>query len=308
VKDKPQEWMRLGLVQPMAYPDATEDAAKLMDSVRRICADPWFDVIELARIKSAELRSHVRETCQELGTAVLVGAQGSLLAGGLDLNAESADDRARAVELVKQVIDESAEMEAFAVAVLSGPDPGAGEREEAWKRLADSLAELAAHAADAAAMNLYLETFDRVPFGKNCLAGPTPEAVAAAESIIPDHPNFGIMLDLSHLPLLRETSQFALESAAACLKHAHAGNCVLRDPQHPTYGDNHPAFGIPEGENGAGELAEFLRRLRQIGYIAKGASNVLTFELKPFGGQEPEDVIANAKQTMTQAWEMLEEE
>jgi hypothetical protein len=38
-------------------------------------------------------------------------------------------------------------------------------------------------------------------------------------------------------------------------------------PGRPGYGDQHPRFGFPGGENGVEELAAFLRGLFEIGYL-----------------------------------------
>jgi len=154
-------------------------------------------------------------------------------------------------------------------------------------------------------MPVVLETFDRVPFGKNCLAGPTAEAVTLAQHLREKHPSFGLMIDLSHLPLLGETPQASLTAAKDVLVHVHIGNCVLRDPAHPAYGDNHPRFGCEGGENGASELAEFLRTLLDIGYLDPAHRRGVSFEVKPMPGESSSVVIANAKRTLAAAWRMV---
>jgi len=64
-------------------------------------------------------------------------------------------------------------------------------------------------------------------------------------------------------------------------------------------------FGIPEGENGVEELAEFLRVLIEIGYVAPGKNSIVSFEVKPYGDQSSEEVIANAKEALDAAWKAL---
>jgi hypothetical protein len=73
----------------------------------------------------------------------------------------------------------------------------------------------------------------------------------------------------------------------------------------PNYGDNHPGFGFPGGENDVPELIEYLRVLMDVGYLAKGNPMPLSFEVKPFGEEDPDMVIANAKRTLNQAWALL---
>jgi hypothetical protein len=119
------------------------------------------------------------------------------------------------------------------------------------------------------------------------------------------YPNFGLIIDLSHLPLLGESVEHALRIARNYLVHVHIGNCVIRDKNHPAYGDKHPRFGIPGSENDVGELRLFLKSLLDIGYIGEGKQNIVAFEVKPQSGESPEVVIANAKRTLMEAWTKL---
>jgi sugar phosphate isomerase/epimerase len=150
-------------------------------------------------------------------------------------------------------------------------------------------------------MPIILETFDQVSFGKNCLIGPTRQAVRIAEAVGKDHSNFGLMIDLSHLPLLGESAQEALGLAKDHLLHVHIGNCVMKDSSHPAYGDSHPRFGCEGGENDVSELAEFLKVLREIGYLGRD-DRFVSFEVMPMKGEFSELVIAGAKRTLQQAW------
>jgi hypothetical protein len=64
-------------------------------------------------------------------------------------------------------------------------------------------------------------------------------------------------------------------------------------------------FGIPEGENGADQLAAFLKVLLEIQYIGESKRNIVSFEVKPFGAQTSAQVIENAKETLDAAWKAL---
>jgi sugar phosphate isomerase/epimerase len=174
--------------------------------------------------------------------------------------------------------------------------------------LCASLKELSECSRRADGPPVLLETFDRAGFGRNRLIGPTEEAAWIADRVHPYFRGFGLVLDLSHLPLLGETPESALKAVRQDLRHVHIGNCVLRDPSHPAYGDQHPMFGIPEGENGVEQLAAFLKALLEIGYIgqASGAARKgVSFEVKPFGGQTSAQVLDNAKQTLDAAWKAV---
>ena len=115
-------------------------------------------------------------------------------------------------------------------------------------------------------------------------------------------------MDLSHLPLQGESAEAALTATKDCIVHAHVGNCAMRDPQHPAYGDYHPPFGVPGSENDVPELVEFLRVLFKIGYFAKKLPTgrpVLTFEVKPMPGDDSEALLAATKRAWRLAWAQL---
>ena len=77
-----------------------------------------------------------------------------------------------------------------------------------------------------------------------------------AEEIRAEYDNFGLMVDLSHIPLLHETIEESLLPIKDYIIHAHMGNCVVKDPDLPAYGDAHPRFGFPGSENDVDELVE----------------------------------------------------
>jgi hypothetical protein len=80
----------------------------------------------------------------------------------------------------------------------------------------------------------------------------------------------------------------------------------MKNPSHPAYGDGHPAFDVPDGENGAVELAEFLDALKEAAYLDAKRRPVVSFEVKPYGDETSEAVIKNAQETLDEAWELLE--
>jgi hypothetical protein len=103
--------------------------------------------------------------------------------------------------------------------------------------------------------------------------------------------------------LLHETCLESLLPIKDYIVHAQMGNCVVRDPALPAYGDAHPRFGFPDSENDVDELVEYLNVLLSIGFLNTKNRPILSFEVKPFGDEDPELVIANAKRVLRQAWD-----
>lgn len=304
MKGRPQDEMRVGMIHFMAYPQAMKPGGPLVETLETLCADDYFSVVEVTRIPDAALRAKAIAAVSKTGRTVLFGAQPVLLAGKHDLNSLDQDKRQAAVDAVRACIAEAVEWKAQGLAVLSGPVPAQENRAAARTWLLSSLKELCEFGRRQGNLPVLLETFDQVPFGKNCFIGPTKDAVDIARHVSGYYPSFGLVLDLSHLPLLGESAEAALGAAAPYLKHVHIGNCAMRDSSHPAYGDNHPIFGCPGGENGVKELAVFLRELFKIGYLGRGERRTVSFELKPYGDQTSEQVLANAKETLDAAWAM----
>ena len=288
-----QSYARVGLVHFMAYKACMGGEGPILESLEKIAQDPYFQAVEVTRVNDPEIRSRAVDLLETAHLDVAFGAQPILLGNQL-----------QAIDAVKGGIDQAAEFGAQGVGLLSGPDPGAPGRDQASDLLVDSLKRLCDYAGPKN-MNVVLETFDRVPYGKNRLVGPNALAVAVSLDVRKDHANFGLMLDLSHLPLQGESPAYALGLARAHLVHAHIGNCVMKNAEHPAYGDNHPRFGCEDGENDVVELAEFLDELLNIGYLDPKKRPTLSFEVAPMEGESTETVVANAKRTLDAAWNLV---
>jgi sugar phosphate isomerase/epimerase len=296
--------MKVGIVQFMAYPEAQRADGPHYETIEKIAEDPFFGAVEITTIPDPAVRARVARLLQAAHLAVGFGGQPIQLGGKLDVNSLDPAKRRAAVDRLKQAIDEAYELGAQRFALLSGPYPGEAQEAAALEALIDSLDQLCTYAESKGPMGVVIETFDRT-IDKKSLIGPNALAVELSKAVRRDHPTFGLMLDLSHLPLQFETSEQALTTAKDHLVHAHIGNCVVKDRSHPLYGDLHPRFGVEGGENDVPELAEYLRVLREIGYIGEGKQNIVAFEVRPHQGDTSAVVIANAKRTLIEAWARL---
>lgn len=296
------EVMRVGIVHFMAFPECAKGDGPILETVTQIAEDPFFNAIEVTGIQDAEVRRQVREVLTVAGMKVAYGAQPIVLGQKLNLNSPDEDERYTALRELRNRVDEAHELGAETLALLSGPDPGESERDHQTHILASSLQTLCDYAFSLG-MGITLETFDRT-IDKRSLIGPSEDAVKLAELV--NRNNFGLLLDLSHIPLQFESCYKALHTAQDYLVHAHMGNCVLSNRNHPAYGDQHPYFGIEDGENGVAELADFLKVLMDIGYLEPSQDPpIVSFEIKPMPGQTSSLVIANAKRTLLEAWARL---
>ena len=299
-----KKYMKVGIVHFMAFPPVLKGEGPILESLEKVLTDDFFDVIEITTIKDSGVREKARKMLASSKVTVTYGSQPVQLVNKLNLNSFDAAERSKALEMCKACVDEAYEMGAIGVAFLSGADPAPERRQQATDLLVDSLSQICAYAGSKGNIKVVVETFDR-DIDKKALIGPNAEGVSLSQRIRQKHSNFGLMLDLSHLPLQHETSEQALRIAKDHLVHAHMGNCVMRDKTHPAYGDNHPRFGVPGGENDVPQVVEYIRVLMQIGYLNEKNPAILSFEVKPMADESSEIIIANAKRTLREAWELV---
>ena len=297
-------YMKVGIVQFMAFPETAKGEGPVLENMAKIAEDVFFGAVEITSIPDPKLRKQVARLLETAGLIVGFGAQPIELGNKLDLNSLEPATRKTAVDFMKKSIDEAYEVGARRFAVLSGPYPGDDKAKAATDALVDSLDQLNGYAKSQGSMGLVIEVFDRT-IDKKSLIGPTSEGVALSKALRQKYPDFGLMIDLSHLPLQFESAEQSLGLAAEHLVHAHIGNAVIRDRASKLYGDLHPRFSIAEGENGVPEVVEFLRMLFQIGYIGEGKQNIVAFEVKPYGDETSGAVVAQAKRTLLEAWARL---
>ncbi|MBI3008396.1 MAG: TIM barrel protein [Candidatus Omnitrophica bacterium] len=304
MRDSMYNYMKVGIIHFMAYPQVLKGEGPVLETMKEILDDDYFTAIEVSWIKDDKVKEEARGLLKKSGKAIGFGGQPPLLVNKLSLNALEKQEREKAIQQSKTSIDDAYFLGADGTAVLSGKYEGDSNRKYQTDALIGSLEELCDYAGSKGDMPVILETFDR-DIDKKSLIGPTREAVKVAEEVKKRYGNFGLMIDLSHLPLLKETPKESLNMAKDHLAHVHIGNCIMSDKNHPAYGDWHPMFGIKEGENGVDELVEFLKVLVDIGYLNKSKPEIVSFEVKPFGEQTSQEVIRNAKETLNAAWSKL---
>jgi len=235
-----------------------------------------------------------------------------MLFDGFEIASGDPERRGMARQRLHSLIDEAISFGSTLAMIGTPPDPGLRKRPPVVERLVEDIRELCDY-ADARSTNqrlhITLEPFDR-DVEKKRLIGPTQEAATLADAV--DRNNFGLTVDLSHLPLLNETSSHAINAAGRHLIHAHIGNCVVDDPECPFFGDFHPRFGHPLGRNDEVEVIEYLRQLDAHSYwenarLRLRTRPILSMELKPnqVDNESSAAILANGKRTFTRAWGRL---
>lgn len=291
-------YFQVGTLQWMSFPSLS-----VLNALRQIAADDFFDAVEVAPIADAQLRRQAAHILRHAHMRVCYGAHPMQLSTGLNPNAIDEAERLAAQTRLMEAIDEAAELGASGFAFMAGKWHG-DTKERALRNLVETTVNLCAYAAKKGIL-VELEVFD-YDMDKAVLIGPAPLARRFAEEVRSQCANFGLLVDLSHIPTTHETSRFVIQTLRPYLTHVHIGNAVVR-PGCEGYGDQHPRFGFPNSENDAAELTDFLRVLRDEGFFREEAPMVLSFEVKPRPDEDADLVLAGSKRTLNRAWAILEE-
>ncbi|MHA1734184.1 MAG: Cgl0159 family (beta/alpha)8-fold protein [Promethearchaeota archaeon] len=295
----------------------------LLESIEAVAKDGFFNGLEITLIKDPDIRAKVASLLKKHKFYVTFSAQPiqlineDNLIAPTDISSVNELERRNAVDRLKLHIDEAFEYNSSQFSFLSGEDPGTAsglrERGQATRSLIRSICELVEY-GDMRAKQLKrkpmlftLEMFDREE-GQNmkgCLVGPSNEARLIAEEIKVDndHPNFGLMYDLSHMFFLKngfdhETPE-VLYDLAPYLNWVHIANSVM-DKTDPNYGDTHVSMDYPNGTVTPEVLADFVRVLNEVDF--KGG---VGFEIMPHGRQLSESVINIAKSMFVEATQQI---
>jgi sugar phosphate isomerase/epimerase len=299
-------FIKPGLVHFMAFPACQKgEGPVILESLKKVLADEYFEVIEMAWIKDPATRAKARAMIVSSGIDARYGAHPRILSQRLDLNSLDSAIRQRAVDDLKLGIDEAAEQGMRDYVLLSGWDVPPPQRPRAMDALELSLVELCAY-AEGKGITVILEVFDR-DIDKKCLIGPADIVAEIARRVKRSRRNFGVLVDLSHIPLLGEGPEQAILPVRDHLLHAHIGNCYIKDRSDPAWGDVHPRFGYPGGVNDVPQIAAFLKTLFEVGYLKADGSarRAVSFEIKPLGEEDPDLMLAAAKRKLGEAWQSL---
>jgi len=296
-----EQYIRLGLVHFMAFPEIMSDESVLLPTVERVALMPEFRAVELKLVEDEKLLEPLRGLLESSMLDLGLAAQPAILAGRLDPGTDDRSLRQRTMEVMQRHVDQAAALGAESVAMLSGPDPGQARRADYLQRTADFISELCSYSDIHGGAKIILEVFDR-EIDKKALVGPADTAARLCElAVALGAENFGVCVDLSHLPLLGETANEAIGPVQDYLASAHIGNAVLQQ-DHPLYGDCHPGFGTAAGANRVDQTRDFINTLKNTGFLNRKRPPMVSFEIKPAGGETSEIVIAAALRVLRRAW------
>lgn len=296
-------YMKVSTITNMSYPKTGSGDGPIAEVIEKLVLDPYFTGVEVGMINDPNVRKKVAAMLAQSGMAVGHAAHGRLFGPGLSLCNLDEAERGKAVAAIKKGIDQSYEIGASCI-IFHSTSYQEERREEAYQALIASTKELCAYAKSLGELKVFIEVFD-YDMDKRCLIGPAKLAGQYARDITREFDNFGLVVDLSHLPCLRETPEEAIMPVKEYIGGVHIGNAVVEDPSLEAYGDNHPRFGFPHSAVGIEDICNFFRVLLDIGILNKENPPIVSFEIKPREYEDPDIVLTNAKRYLNEAWARL---
>lgn len=298
MRESIHKYFQVGTIRWMSFPKMG-----VLESIKKIASDDYFDAIEITKCKDEEQRASVKKILEQSHMKVCYGAQPRLLGPKLNPNDIDEEGRKAAEDTLLEAIDEAEYLGADGIAFL------AGKWEEKTKELAyEQLLKTTRNLCDYAAkknMMVELEVFD-FDMDKAALIGPAPYAARFAADMRTTNNNFGLLVDLSHFPTTYETSKFVIQILKPYITHLHFGNAVVKKGCL-AYGDKHPRMGYPNSANDVKELADYLTVLKTEGFFNSMKPMVLSMEVTLTGDEDEEIILANTKRVLNRAWALVED-
>nr|WP_321026781.1 sugar phosphate isomerase/epimerase [Clostridium neonatale] len=300
MKDPIQKYFQIGTIQWMSHPPVNYP---LLESVKSLACDPYFTALEVTKVADDETRAAMKKILEQSHMKVCYGAQPRLLGSGLNPNDINEEGRKKAEATLIEAIDEAEYLGAKGIAFLAGKWE-IETKNQAYSQLLKTTRNLCDYAAKKDMM-IEIEVFD-YDMDKAALIGPAPYAAQFAADMRITHNNFGLLVDLSHFPTTYESSKFVVQTLRPYITHFHIGNAVV-EKGCEAYGDQHPRFGFPNSANDVEELVDFFTVLKEEGFFNAKNPYVLSLEVKPWGDEDGDIILANTKRVIDRAWALVED-
>ena len=104
MKDPIQKYFQVGTIQWMTHPPVNYP---ILDSVKTICCDEYFNALEITHIEDQETKDKVRDMLAQSHMKVCYGAQPRLLGPKLNPNDLDEEGRKKAEAVLMDSIDEA---------------------------------------------------------------------------------------------------------------------------------------------------------------------------------------------------------
>lgn len=295
-----RDGLRIGINHHLLYAGQVTEPARHAATLLPLLADRRFEVVDLWIPADPAVARCETAACRDSGKLIVYNVGSRPGQPAPQPAALEAAIWQRSLDFYRRELDRALAAGAVKVVTNSGADNPTA-REAARERLVRFCVALCRHVPPS--VTILIEPTDR-SLDKRKLIGPHREAADLCRRVHAEScPNFASMVDMGHVPLMGETLLQAFRDSAGCLGHLHFGNCILRYPQHPLFGDKHVPWGIPEGEYGREAVTECLARGLACGYFGAGSRGTASFEMRPYPDLGPEASVERFFAILEEAWE-----
>ena len=277
----------LGVNHQFLYPQAMKDAREHRLTLQKLSATGLVDALDCWVWPEKRQADEEIRALKDSGKWINYNIGDRIMDEPCFPASPDAARRERALDILKREVGYAVECGAGKIVIGSGPDVP-DDRQAGKDRFADILMRLRDEIPPG--VILALEPTDRT-IDKHYLFGPAGETAQFLRDMRQrGFANIGMLLDMCHIPIMGDTLETAVSDSADVLVHIHLGNCIIKNPRHPFYGDKHVPWGIPESEYGAEEAAAFASLLCGAGYFA-GDHSTVSFEMRCYEGTSPEESL-----------------
>ncbi len=302
------EFLQLGAVVSAFFPQVRGRKGPVVEVTRTLAADPFFQALEFSGAEDRETQKELARILQASGKTVVFSGGTYCYQGQNNLHDLDEGRRQAALRNVQKIVDEASDYGCRVLYVMGFEAPRPQDRARALEQFSSSIAGLSEYARrknPSAPLTVSVENFHilrETPF----LIGPTADLGRMLRGLRSGAPNVGLTFDTSHILQLGEDLAGAYREVQDVIAHVHLSNCLIRDPSSPFYGDKHPPYGMAGTEIGVGELAAFLRLLKDAGHFSRTyptGKPVLSLEVITPARQAPEAALEEAKEAFRRAWQ-----
>lgn len=277
----------LGVNHQFLYPDSITDNKVHYETLKKLASMPGIDALDCWVCRDSGYSDKEIQILRESGKVINYNIGDRF--GEAPVIPASADEaeRIRAYDTVMREIGFALRVGAKKIVFASGPDIP-HDRGGAKERFFEFVNKILGQIPDDVVLALEPTDWD---IDKHFLFGPLDETVEFIEKVnARGFTNFGLLIDMCHVPIMHETLESAIEKANETLVHIHLGNCVIKNKNHEFYGDKHVPWDYPGGEYSSNDGVEFLKLLDKKGYFSKSCSSV-SFEMRPVSGMSAEESL-----------------
>ena len=292
-----RDYMRLGVNHHLLYADVIKDSAEHIRTLRIALSDARLDIIDMWYpwdIKDACLKA-----IKESGKTIYYNMGNR--AGQRSLAPASMNDEHRRYTLgvYKDELERAKLCNAQKIITNSGPNDV-----ENRDRCKDYLVEFYIELCKCAEPIIVMVEPTDWDTSKCKLIGSSKEAAEICRRVRDAGcKNMASMIDMCHVPLMRETIAMSVSDTGNYLEHIHLGNCVLNKTS-PFYGDKHTGLGIEDGIYSVTDIAEVFSLCLSNGYFSKENKGSASIEMRRLPGQSSEYCFEKYYAAVCQAWDI----